>query len=214
MIHGLLIEGTDYAGKTTVCKLLGARLTAAGLPARLGHCYVFDMPILDHFLAEAKRTPDLLEIDWFYSANILLDLARCHRGLPSGFLVQDRHWLSQVGRNRFFHPDVSGLPSQLIWDEHLPFAFNYYLTSTPKAKRERALLRPSKSVRDTYLRDNPERHQAYDEYLVSLLPAEERWTVVDTSELRPEQVAERIATDVLRRLHAEAPAQVRPVVAR
>jgi thymidylate kinase len=192
MIDGLLIEGTDYAGKTAVCQEVHRRLSQAGVPSRQGHCYVHDLPLLDHFLAKAKQTEDLLQIDWYYSANILVDLGLCQRQLPEDFLVQDRHWLSQVGRNRFFHPHASELPSALIDSLHLPFTHSVYLTSSIQTKRERAKLRPPKSPRDALLRKDARLHQAYDEYLISILPKQENWRIIDTSALSVDEVAARI----------------------
>ncbi|HEY3821975.1 MAG TPA: hypothetical protein VGL81_32635 [Polyangiaceae bacterium] len=196
MIRGLLIEGTDYAGKTTVCSLVAAALQARGVATHVGHCYVHDATILDHFLAEAKKSTDLLQIDWYYTANILLDLGECRRRLPEAFVVQDRHWLSQVGRNEFFHASEPRLPTRTIWDLHLPFEHNFYLASDLVTKRARSALRPAKSVRDRYLRENPERHQQYDEFLRHLLPEAESWTVIDTSPLTPAEVASRIVDHV------------------
>ncbi len=196
MIHGILVEGTDYAGKTTVCALVARLLGAAGARARVGHGYLNEGPIFEFFSAEAKRSRDLLQIDWFCSLNMLMDLADCRRQPPERFVVQDQHWLSQVGRNRFFHEDAPGLPTQRIWDEHLPFAHQFYLTSDMPTKRARCRLRPVKSARDAYLRAHPGAHQAYDESMLALLPRDEAWTVIDTSALSPYEVAARIMAAV------------------
>jgi thymidylate kinase len=199
MIYGLLIEGTEESGKTTVSHLVARTLAEHGIASQVGHGYVHGNRLLDRFLAAARGTTDLLEIDWYYSANMLLDLALCRRALPREFVVQDRHWLSQVGRNEFFHA-AAPLPTELIEAQHLPFAYNVYLKSDAGTKRERATLRPPSSLRDAYLRKHSDVHQQYDEYLERRLPRAERWSVIDTTGRTPDEVAALIVAPVLHEL--------------
>jgi thymidylate kinase len=203
MIHGILIEGTEDSGKTTVSHLVARTLAEHGVASQVGHGYVHGNRLLDRFLHAARTTSDLLEIDWYYSANMLLDLALCRRALPREFVVQDRHWLSQVGRNEFFHA-AAPLPTELIEAQHLPFAYNVYLKSDAATKRERASLRPPSSLRDAYLRKHADVHQRYDEYLERRLPRGERWSVIDTSGRTAEDVAALIAAPLLHDLVLQA----------
>jgi hypothetical protein len=100
---------------------------------------------------------------------------------PDTMLIQDRHWLSQLGRNRFFHPDRELIPDGLRERRHIPFERNVLLTSSLDAKQERARERTAKSPRDRYLVEHPDAHQHYEEFLRELLPDDEDWLVLDTT---------------------------------
>jgi thymidylate kinase len=197
MIDGILIEGSEQSGKTTVCHLVASALAEHGIATHVGHGYIHANRLLDRFLTASRKASDLLELDWYYSANILLDLTLCRRALPREFVVQDRHWYSQVARNEFFHGSAP-LPTELIEAQHIPFTYNVFLKSNLVTKLARARARRSTSMRDAYLRKRPVLHQSYDEYLERRLPRDERWQVIDTSALSPDEVAARIVAPVLR----------------
>lgn len=191
-IRGLLIEGTDYAGKTTTSKIIHARLQESGVDSRFAQCYLSGSPIVAFLEAAAKAVDGLEARDWYYSAAILTDLQLIGRGPLEGFRVQDRHWFSQLTRNAFFHPDTVFMPKRHLESQHRPFEINVYLTSSVEAKIERARSRPPKSPRDQLLRDDPTLHQRFDEYSIGLLPENETWYVVDTTGKQPDEVADSV----------------------
>jgi thymidylate kinase len=187
LIDGVLIEGVDYVGKTSVATRMVELLTERGTPASLGKCYLRRTPLIEFLEEQAKRTESMLERDWYYSAAIMADLYAFEP--PGTFVVQDRHWLTQVGRNRFFHPGLELIRPGLLEERHHPFRFNVLLTSSLEAKLERSRSRPPNSPRDRYLAERPTLHQDYEQSLVDLLPASERWTVLDTTRMTIDEVA-------------------------
>jgi thymidylate kinase len=190
MINGVLLEGVDYVGKTSVAERLAVILNEQGASTRSGRCYLQRVPIIEFLEAHAQQCDSMLERDWYYSTAILVDLFS-FRTLEE-FTVQDRHWLTQVGRNRFFHKDVEFMPVDLIEERHIPFRFNIMLTSSLEAKMERSQGRPAKSPRDRLLAANPGLHQEYERFLIDLIPKGESWTVIDTTELTIEEVARKV----------------------
>lgn len=189
-ISGVLIEGVDFIGKTSVASRLVEVLESKGRPATMRKCYMSGAPLVEFLDQQATMYDSMLERDSYYSAAILLDLL-LFRPLDR-FLVQDRHWLSQVGRNLFFHPDRQLIPNGFLETHHIPFAFNVLLTSDLEAKLARSRGRPSKSPRDRYLRKHPAAHQEYEMFLTRLLPTEEDWVVLDTTGKTVDEVVESI----------------------
>jgi thymidylate kinase len=190
MIDGVLIEGVDYVGKTTVARKVAQLLAAVSRPVDLGRCYVQPSPLVAFLEEEATKYDDMLARDYFYSAALIADLATLTP--PSTYRVQDRHWLTQVGRNAFFHSGDDRLPIRYFEEAHLPFTHNVLLTSSAAAKAERAAMRPAKSPRDRYLKANPDVHQEYEAFLLPLLPPEENWLVLDTTGLSADDVARQV----------------------
>jgi thymidylate kinase len=188
MIRGVLFEGVDFVGKTSVATRLAFLLAERGTHATLGKCYLKRSPIIEFLEEKAQGTESMVERDWYYSSAILADLASCTP--PDTFVVQDRHWLTQIGRNLFFHAETEMIPPGLLEEKHIPFQFNILLTSSLEAKMERSQGRPAKSPRDRILAANPTLHQDYEKFLVNLLPKNESWWVLDTTDLDIEQVAQ------------------------
>jgi hypothetical protein len=187
MIDGVLIEGVDYIGKTSVARRVTELLAESRGAAELGRCWVGQSGLVTFLEAEAARFDDMLTRDRYYSAALVVDLATLTP--PSTFRVQDRHWLTQVGRNAFFHPGLEIVPAGCFERTHIPFTHNVVLTSSKAAKADRATQREPKSPRDRYLRANPDVHQAYEDFLLTLLPPEENWFVLDTTGKSIDEVA-------------------------
>jgi hypothetical protein len=187
MIDGVLIEGVDYIGKTSVARRVTQLLGESRGVAELGRCYVGQSGLVTFLEAEAARFDDMLTRDRYYSAALVVDLATLTP--PSTFRIQDRHWLTQVGRNAFFHRGVDIVPVGCFEQTHIPFVHNVLLTSSAPAKADRAAQRAPKSPRDRYLKANPDVHQAYEDFLLTLLPPEENWLVLDTTGKSIDEVA-------------------------
>jgi thymidylate kinase len=189
-INGVLIEGVDYVGKTTVALRLGELIAATGQPVSVGRCYVNRTELIEFLEGEASKSDDMITRDYYYSAALVCDLALMT--LPDDYRVQDRHWLTQLGRNAFFHSGNELVPTRHLVEAHRPFARNVLLTSSSAAKVERASRRPAKSPRDRYLMAHPELHQEYELFLTGLLPPAEDWLILDTTSRSVDEVAERI----------------------
>jgi thymidylate kinase len=194
LINGLLIEGTDYIGKSSIVRFVMDTLVRRGIQSCHQHCYLCRHPLIDFLESQAKRIDTVIGRDWYYTCAMLLDLFLYQP--QESFVVQERHWLSQVGRNEFFHPGVEFTTSDVLRECHIPFRFQIYLMSDIESKKQRAQSRPPTSPRDRLLAANPTLHQEYDEYVLGILPQHEQWTVIDTSRLNVQEVAKSI-TDII-----------------
>jgi thymidylate kinase len=193
VINGVLFEGIDYSGKTSVTKALVGRLAERGIAAERRGCYVSRTPLVHMIDRRALLTDSLRDRDVYYSASMLLDLQLMHRELdPDLFLVQDRHWFSQVGRNDFFHAGDEIVDRQLLIEPHVPFRTQVYLWCDVAAKAERVVSRSPKSPRDALLAGDRSLHQAYDDFTRDLLPSDEQWSVIDTSSRSVDEVVDAV----------------------
>jgi hypothetical protein len=188
-IDGVLIEGVDYVGKTTVCGHL-ARLAGVARPVSVGRCYLHRTPLIEFLERAAADSDDMIVRDHYYTAALVSDIAMPRR--LDDYRVQDRHWLTQLGRNTFFHSGPDVVPPSYFLEAHRPFARNVLLTSSAAAKADRAAQRPPKSPRDGYLRAHPQVHQEYETFLRTLLPPTEDWLELDTTGLPADEVARRV----------------------
>lgn len=191
-VPGILIEGSDYAGKSTVARLLAEQLQEGGAVFETGKCYLTRNPVVAFLDDEARRHDDLLVRDKYYSAAIMCDLEAAKMFPPKCFRIQERHWLSQLGRNLFFHPDIPLIPDGYLEQRHLTFTIQILLYSDVASKNRRVGSRPPASPRDRLLLGDPALHQAYDDFIKSLLPPTEEWLILDISDASPKEVTVRI----------------------
>lgn len=196
-IYGVLIEGVDYSGKTSVAKCLCNRLLSEGINARYQHGYLFRSCPINKFLTTQSIKADQSTIkDWFNTTSVLIDLLMfpvMQKELLTSFIIQDRQWLTALSRQKFYHKEIEFLTPNLIETSHIPFNHNVYLTCSIKEKRKRVKKRPASSLRDQFLIKNIELHQEFDEFIVSnLIPEDERWLVIDTSGLTIRSVVDQI----------------------
>jgi thymidylate kinase len=191
LINGVLIEGVDFVGKTSAASRLVEVLRSEGRSVESGKCYLRRSPVIDYLEAYAKTYWTMLDRDILYTAALLADLAT-YEPNPT-FVVQDRHWLTQVGRNQFFHPTRDLVSEGTIQRLHIPFKHNVFLKCDLRTKLERCRSRPPNSPRDEYLAATPAAHQEFEALNISLIPAEtESWLVLDTSDLTVDEVALKI----------------------
>lgn len=191
-IDGLLIEGVDYAGKTAVTDALERLMTALGWKTVRRACFISQHPIIDALLAQAKASGAMDQRDVFYTSSLLIDLSVPPLPLPNGYLLQERHALTQIGRNTFFYDDPVRWQVETIENLRRPFTAQAYLTSDIVTKRTRTRTRPPKSPRDALLAGDPVLHQRYDDYMRDSLPKDEDWLILDTSHLNVDGVALRL----------------------
>ncbi|WP_315792652.1 MULTISPECIES: hypothetical protein [unclassified Bradyrhizobium] len=185
VLNGIVIEGTDFVGKTTLANNLLGCLARFGLNAFHRKCFLSKEPIIQ-FLSAPSEGRSLEESDWMLTAAYLLDDIN-PRELDN-FAIQERNWISQVARNRFFHGEKFVEYSRRIEQRHYQFSTQIYLHSCIDAKRARAASRPPKGTRNALLSSDPVLHQEFDEFSMSILPKNEQWLIVDTSSLSPVDV--------------------------
>ena len=190
IINGVLLEGVDFVGKTTAALSLFRQLDADGIRCKVNKCYANRCELIEFLEGQAGLSDSMLQRDWFYSAAILVDLFLLEK--QELFIVQDRHWLTQAGRNGFFAQETDIVEPKLLEEKHVPFKYNVLLTSSLEAKLERSKKRPPSSPRDRFLAQRPQLHQEYEEYLRTLIPDNENWFVLDTTDLAVDTVTKVI----------------------
>jgi thymidylate kinase len=180
-VRGLLIEGVDYAGKTTIMDGLAERLESQRCSVFRRACFMHEHPIIEALLGLAKASDRMDVRDTCYTSSILLDLTL--PPLPSlpGYLLQERHTLTQIARNTFFYDDRVRWQVDTMMRLRRRFTCQIYLTSDLATKRIRTRTRPPKSPRDALLANDPSLHQKFDDFSRNSLPADEDWLIVDTS---------------------------------
>lgn len=193
-INGVLLEGVDYAGKTTIARLLQDACAREGVAARYAKEFATADPQVTALAARANALPLGYEQDRLLAEAAVADIDAYQDG--DAFVVQDRHWLSMAAQLGFLYPDRDVSLCDRLVREHVPFACQVYLTSTLEAKRARIAACPPRSTLDAWLAADPIRHQRYDEHMRALIPPAEDWLILDTSELTIEDAATAIMTRV------------------
>lgn len=191
-IKGLLIEGVDYSGKTSVANEVARVINDGGRKVARRNCFVNKHPIIERLVALASGSDGMEARDVIYTSALLLDLILPEPAADSEVLIQERHVLTQIGRNLFFYDDHQGWHIDDMRRLRRPFDRQVYLTSNIDTKRSRTRKRPAKSPRDALLASDPVLHQRYDEAMLQLLPKNEDWLVIDTSTLEVKEIASRI----------------------
>jgi hypothetical protein len=144
-------------------------------------CFIHEHAIIDSLLALAK-TSDRMDVrDTCYTSSILLDLSLPPLPSPRGYLLQERHTLTQIARNSFFYENKARWQIDTMMRLRPCFSCQVYLTSDLATKRTRTRTRPPKSPRDALLASDPLLHQKFDDFSRDSLPADEDWLIVDTS---------------------------------
>jgi thymidylate kinase len=207
-IHGILLEGINYSGKSTVARLLGERLAARGVPLLQRHCYLVESPISAELQQQAfgsvtgwqdRAFPDaelLRSFNVRKSAQMLYDsaLAAETDSLDGQVVLQDRHWFTQYCSNEFFNPG-EGLLSKKWVRQHAPrFTLQVYLTCSQDERQRRAGERtgPEKHNLNSYQRAHLAELGLYDELCLSLIKDDPTWRVVHTDDLSVTVVVDEI----------------------
>ncbi|MFF1659160.1 hypothetical protein [Streptomyces sp. NPDC058255] len=209
-VYGVLLEGNNYSGKSSVARALGQKLTARGDTVRQRHCYVVDSEASMDLQRQAfdavkgwegRPYPDADLLRGFNvrkSAQILVDsglIRESAADLNSGAIViQDRHWFTQYCSNEFFNPG-EGLLSEAWLCRHAPrFTVQVYLTCTQEERERRARLRigPEKHNLNAYQRAHLSELASYDAFCRSVIEDDLSWQIIETDQLPPEAVADSI----------------------
>lgn len=198
LINGVLVEGLNYSGKTTLARMVARELTSRGLKVQSGHCYLCSEPIVESLQdlsfngledKEANGFPDaemMRPFNAFRSAQIIVDSQfAAQKEWPVGFLVQDRQWFSQLCNNEFFTPGESFLSAEWIAHHAPQFTVQVYLTCTPRVRLERLRKRPTAESHalNTYLRANVDSFPRFEETCLELVDRYGGFEVVNTDDL-------------------------------
>jgi thymidylate kinase len=210
LIDGVLIEGLNYTGKTTLARAIEQELQARGASVRYGKSYLCDEPIVqdlqklafDGLIAEdATGFPDprlLKSFNAFRSALIMADSQFSSARRWPGLRVQDRQWFSQLCNNEFFTPGEGFLSAEWIRQNAPRFTVQLYLTCSPQVRLERVKKRPEREPHafNTYLRANVNSFPVFDEASLEILKRCGGFEVVDTDGLDVHAFAQDLADRV------------------
>ena len=190
-LNGILIEGMDYSGKSTVCDLIGETLKDRGFIVEKNHLYLSDNFIVKFLFNKAILTERSEDYHLLYAAGCLLDqfLFREKIGV---FYIQDRNWLTHESWASIEFSKSSEVPADYFLKNHRSFKWNVLLTISYEELRERFLQREKKSYLNERIFEDKEFFLNYHEYLISRIPLDENWLILDTSNLIPDEVVKKI----------------------
>jgi thymidylate kinase len=212
VLPGILFEGHECSGKTTVARLVAADLRAAGWNVAQAHATVTTSPLLDAMLGEAVATfedsadrpfrdPRLWRrFNSVRSAQLMIDAEMVAQREPAGpldVLVQDRYWLTQHAFNTFLTPDARYLTPEWIRTHAPRFTVQVYLTCDPASRLERTAARrrrPAKHAVNAFLQRHMDEIVRLDELTVGQLVDDAEWTVLSSTGGTARALADQILT--------------------
>ncbi len=183
LIPGLLIEGTDFIGKTTLVERILQQHNHHSLQHR--KCFLSASPVVRELSSWVDEV-DLERRDYLLTASYFLD--SLEEFDQQRLALQERYWLSQYTRNMFFHREKLGVLSKRILEHHHDFHAKVYLYSNITAKKERSSGRTPKGARDKLLASDPLLHQDFDDFSLEVIKHDKSWHIIDTSEMSREDV--------------------------
>lgn len=189
VLNGLLIEGSSYTGKSTICHLLAQRLATQHPIIKRNHLFLGESVLSQFLLKQAKNSLLIFESSPLYLAAVLTDF-NFFKPSSDVFYLQDRFWLSMLYNNEFFLQDQQ--LDIFIMEKHFAFKWNVLLTVNPEVKQQRFLQRNKRSIFNQYFFDHPEIQEQVDVFMQKNIPKNENWLMIDTSYLTPEKIVEKI----------------------
>lgn len=207
LVHGILLEGMCFSGKTTVAQALVEVLSEIA-PVRFNHCYLNDnVPnrLLHDLAIESIGSPTELHFpdreilrcfNAYRSANIMIDAAALsvEPGEFTGIRVQDRHWFSQLCHNDFFNPEEGYLSPHWIRSCAPVFTVNVYLASDTSMRKARssAGARSGENAIHEYFRNNMNELEKFELFCREKCNSLPDWHVLDSNALGLAQTLDTI----------------------
>jgi thymidylate kinase len=215
-INGVLLEGGEYSGKTSVANALEKMLTQKGLKITRGHAVLTRSPVIMMLNKEAFRSlpkhiplafPDnnfFKRFNGLRTAQLMLDMVATQEQLPrfvgtETFLIQDRHWHSQKFMNLFFSPGALDKETKWLEDHHIKFKHKVYLTCAHKIRLQRSKKYPKYgafAALDEYFLFHVHKVDIFDKFCMDLLQKEGGWIIIDTTGKKPEEIAQDILSHI------------------
>lgn len=191
IVNGILIEGTDYSGKTRLAKNLTNIMQKQGRDAKYRK---------EYFSANDDEVVRLVnkglnigigeKQDYYFTVATLIDRNNYNPN-TSEITIMDRNWLSMVSHYKFFYPNSDYIETALALEKlHFPFKQGLYLTFDEEEKRKRFCQKYPESKFDLFLMKNPHIHSQYDDFFRGLIPDNENWRVIDTSKKTQKETLE------------------------
>lgn len=228
-VPGVLIEGHEYSGKSTLARHVVQALRQDGFPVLSAHGCMTDDPAVRLLLGEVLsmfagvdpgryREPAVWRrFNALRSAQIMADARLAESRLDQArergeLVVLDRYWLAQHAFNRFFTPGEEYL-SQAWVDRAAPdFTVQVYLRCEPETRRRRDTERPlsPKHPLNTFMRSNLDGVDALDEVTAELIDGDSRWLVLWSDREEPHSLAGRVLALLHERLGVSPPDDSEP----
>jgi len=162
-IPGILIEGDDYSGKSTISHALEKKLQAIGTNNIIyNHYYLSNHPLTSLLVTQAKSFSDKEKKQQLFAVAAMIDYD-LFTLQPDHFYIQDRNWLSHLNKNKCIDKNI-------ILKKRIPFAYNVFLTVSCQEQKKR--MPPDKNLASLYYKK---------ETLRALIPKQEHWLFIDTS---------------------------------
>ncbi|WP_439657503.1 hypothetical protein ACSHWB_34630 [Lentzea sp. HUAS TT2] len=204
-ISGVLLDGHECSGKTSLARVISAGLQARGRTVTQSHGTLTKGGLVDAMLREAVAVFDDAADRPFHdlrlwrrfnsirSAQLVVD-AELARSTPDEVRVQDRYWLTQHAFNTFLTPGEGYLAPEWIRTRAPRFAVQVYLTCSPAARRERMAARtgPAKHAVNAFLHRHLDEIIRLDELTLRQVVDDPEWTVLRTDHLGAQELAEQV----------------------
>ncbi|MBJ7901755.1 hypothetical protein [Streptomyces sp. DSM 110735] len=208
-ISGILLDGHECSGKTSLSRLITAGLRARGRKVTQSHGTLTNGGLVDAMLSEAVavfegatdrpfRDPQLWRrFNSMRSAQLIVDAELAAAQGPSeadDVRVQDRYWLTQYSFNTFLTPGEGYLAPEWIRARVPRFAVQVYLTCGPAARRERMAARegPAKHAVNAFLHRHLDEIVRLDELTTRQVADDPEWTVLRTDHCTAPELAEHV----------------------
>lgn len=177
IVPGILIEGDDYTGKTTISKEIVRILSKKKLELSYGHYYLSDSSIIKTLNNQARNCKSDIEKNNLRIAAALIDLHTFY--IKKGtFYVQDRNWISI---NKKYN--LEGKNKLLL--KHHVFSTNIYLKASLETQKKRYIeVHGKNKYFISLLKENSKNN--------ILLPVEENWHVLKTDFKSIEELIDKI----------------------
>ncbi|MEY9878243.1 cytidylate kinase [Streptacidiphilus sp. MAP12-33] len=220
LVPGVVIEGLEYSGKTTLARHLARALADRGLAARPSHAVLCQgVPLLAAMMTTALAVFDdgpgpaptpraWRTFNTVRSAQLLTDAhlyaAQDDARLLRPLVVQDRYWLTQRSFNDLFTPRSGLLDDAWVSASAPAFTTQVYLTCRTATRARRAARRdsgaPPKHGLNLFLRQSPDTVAALDALTLDRVGADPAWLVLDTDTATPDDLARTVLHQLLPRL--------------
>lgn len=208
-ISGILLDGHECGGKTSLARLIAAELRARGHEVTQSHGTLTKGGLVDAMLSEAVAVFDgaadrpfrdlglWRRFNSVRSAQLIVDAELAAQQRPPGheaIRVQDRYWLTQHSFNTFLTPGECYLAPEWIRARVPRFAVQVYLTCAPAARRERMAARegPAKHAVNDFLRRHLDEIVRLDELTIRQIADDPEWTVLRSDRSTAPELAEHV----------------------
>lgn len=185
----IVLEGVSGIGKSTLAALLARRMDGPSL-------HTLPTPH-SKWSGQVNEGLRALPQFAFYLSGLLHASDRIRAALPLGTVIADRYRSSVAACHGAVH-GIDPLDVAALLDAYGTYLavpdHTFYLHCTPERLRQRLASKADVKQDDTDLFDVPDRHKQLVDNFTAMAATDPTAVVIDTSDLTPEEVADRILT--------------------